>query len=185
MHVSVSLVARATAFSALMVLTAAHADTTTIDFTDNVGHFETSFARPVDGGTATFFNPITVIGPDQFVSTNNNGLQIGGANRAQAFDFMFDVDVMLIGYITRDFVNEPLFDITGPGVASIGNTSVGGAHTFVGGPLKLTAGNVYHFETQTFSAAEASFLQGLTLDVVPEPASIGLLVAGLPLLRRR
>jgi hypothetical protein len=149
-----------------------------------------------DGGTIFSLTPTdNLVGADRLFLDPSTGLQYGGGGGSSlSFDFMVNENISLESYTLSSsgfFLGDPIFNISqGATVLSSMNTSIasGETHSFNGGPLLLTAGTNYSFETQVSGAAIQSFVSSWTYSTtsVPEPGSAGLLaVAGLAVGMRR
>lgn len=163
-------------FAILTLSSAAHAATVVLDFTDNTGTANT-FQETAGTATATFSNP----SPVDF--SFFGGLVLGN-DFPTSFDVSFDQDVELLSYISVLSDGTIDFDITGPGVSSLGN--VQSSSDFVGQPLLFQGGETYTFTGNPISGnANWTIFGSWTINhapvsqSVPEPSSIlGLLSLG-------
>jgi len=118
----------------------------------------------------------------------------GGGGNASTFTLTVDMDITLQSFsgVGQQFNTNPIFDVTGSGVSSVGNTfsTVGfmgdaaGTDSFASGPLNLVAGQTYTFSATNAGVTTVGHLYGLsfekvTMSPVPLPAGLPLLVAGL------
>ncbi|MDJ0659487.1 MAG: PEP-CTERM sorting domain-containing protein [Crocosphaera sp.] len=150
----------------LTLSSAANAATVVLDFTDNSGTV-TTFQETAGTATATFSNS----------STNNfnfgsGGLTIGSGTTL-SFDVSFDQDVELLSYISVLNAGSISFDITGPGVSSLGNGQT--SNDFIGQPLLLAAGETYTVTGNFPGAFGGTVFGSWTINdsaVVPEPLTI-------------
>ena len=163
-------------FAILTLSSAANAATVVIDFTDNTGSVST-FQETAGTATATFSNP-SPVNFDCLV-----GGLVFGDGRTTSFDVSFDQDVELLSYISVLDFGTINFDITGPGVSSLGNIQT--SSDFVGQPLLFQAGETYTFTGNTTNNADGTVFGSWTINdapvsqSVPEPSSIlGLLSLG-------
>ena len=155
-----------------------------VEFTENTGGVTFEFK--------------SVLGKFRSIGTWSNGffddppfgMDIGGGGgSASGFTLSANKDVTLNSFEgLGNFGNtNPLIDISGLGVDSQGNTfsSVGflsrpeeiSTNLFVGGPLSLTAGEVYTFTVTNSSASTRGHITGFDFSVaaVPVPAALPLL----------
>ena len=101
-----------------------------------------------------------------------------------SFDVSFDQDVELLSYISVFDTGTVNFDITGPGVSSLGNVQT--SSDFVSEPLLFQAGETYTFTVNPISGSgngsvfgSGTINDGSVYQSVPEPSSIlGLLSLG-------
>ena len=186
-----------------------------IDFTDGVfSNVSYSFAGPINGfdevANGVTFSFATTgqfrqIGPYRdggFVPADPSLAFGGGGGNTREFTLTVDQDVMLTSFTGsgQTFITSPVFDVTGAGVASVGNDfSVEGffpgpvgTESFEGGPLNLLAGETYTFTTtnsgSTTSGRFTAFAFTTQMAPVPLPATAPLLLAafaGLAFARRR
>ena len=161
-----------------------------IAFEETVGGVVFSFAR-ISGQ----FRQVATWGDG---TTNLSGPFVadigGGAGSVSAFTLSVSQAVSLNSFIgfAQQFNTNPIFDVTGGSVSSIGNTfSVAGfpgsaipaVDDFVGGPLALEAGTVYTFDITNSGPATRGYITGLDFTAetttVPVPAALPLLLTGL------
>lgn len=178
---------------------------TSVDYVDfvqgPVGPIE-EFVETVDGVAFTFSAKLVNgqfrnVGPWGNGTTNTTapwGLTFGGGGGNTAtFTLSASQDVTLNAFLgfAQQFNTGAIFDVTGTGVSSLANAfSTSGSlssgtpvsESFVGGPLSLTAGQVYTFTTTNAGAATQSHLTGLDFTKVTPPPSSVPLPAGLPLM---
>lgn len=126
----------------------------------------------------------------------------GGAGNAASWSLSVSQDITLNSYegIASTFLTPAVFDVSGTGVNSTGNTftnfgslgSAGQSYGFAGGPLSLTAGETYVFDVTNVGSTTVSSIYSFDFSTamapVPLPASLPLLLGGLGLfglLRRR
>lgn len=161
------------------------------------------FDEVVDGVTFTF----STAGQFRTVGTWGNGtsnasgpfaLQFGGGGgNTSSFVLSVSSDVTLDSFTGHGSPNgniSSIFDVSGTGVSSVANTfSTKGflgtetpvTASFVGGPLSLTAGQSYLFNTTNNSANTSAFFTAFdfstasTVEPVPLPAGLPMLLAGL------
>lgn len=198
-------------FAAALAVLGSGATAATIDFTDESfvpGSLTYASAGPingfqeaVDGVTFTFATSgqFRNIGPwlsiiDPAFPALTFG---GGSGNASVFTISASADVMLDAFLgfAQQFNTGAIFDVTGAGVTSTGNSfSTDGflgsgtpvATNFVGGPLSLQAGAVYTFTTTNFGSVTQSHMTGLEFTktqgvgaTIPLPAGLPLLLSGL------
>lgn len=121
----------------------------TIDLTDGAGNGTTSFSKTVGGITVTFFNP-----EGGAFYHNSLGICVGTGGLNAYFSMKFSQSVELNKYEIGSGMNQGFpFALTGTGLNSSGNSSQSGIHTFVGGPLTLSANTTYTLTTNLSSAA--------------------------------
>ena len=126
----------------------------------------------------------------------------GGGGNASSFTLMVSADIMLTSFLgfAQQFNTGAIFDVTGLGVASLGNSfategfllsGTPGVNSFIGGPLQLLSGELYTFTTTNSGFATLSHLTGLEFSKIapiPLPAGLPLMLlalGGLALVRRR
>lgn len=218
--------ALATLALATMAAGTAPAATLAIDLTDNTfvpGSVVYSASGPIvqfgeSAGGVTFTFATTgqfrEVGPWTKGTTAASppwALTWSGGGNPSTFTLSVDSDVELTGFLGFDRLNLTgvVFDVTGTGVDSVGNSfSTAGnitgttpstpiLETFVGGPLSLLAGEVYSFTATNGGAATQSYLTGLEFRIsdtgtpttpIPLPAGAWLLLtalAGVAAVRRR
>ncbi|WP_425101633.1 PEP-CTERM sorting domain-containing protein [Tropicibacter sp. S64] len=200
---------RRLAIAAAFSICALSAEAAVIDFTDNtfsstpVYAFGTSgpitqFTESVDGVTFTFaggqFRNVGPWGAGELGTTPPWALSFGGGGgNPSVFTMTASADVLLNSYIGHGPLNSgnltAIFDVTGTGVSSTGNTfsnfgalgDPGLTFSFAGGPLSLLGGVTYTFTTTNGSANTASTFNSFNVTVasVPLPATLPLLLLGL------
>lgn len=127
----------------------------------------------------------------------------GGAGSVSGFTLTASADVTLNAFLGlgQQFNINPVFDVTGTGVSSTGNTfgvsgfpasDPAGSNGFAGGPLSLVAGHTYTFAVSNAGVTTRGYLTGFDFEVVqaqvPLPAGLPLLLtgfAGFAFMRRR
>ena len=182
-----------------------------VDFTDGV--FTTLldsginsepviFSESITGATLTFESTLNLVGIERFTGTRpgiaSTGLRLGGGGGSTIeFTVTPSADVIFESYSTTSgvglFLNPAMFDLTGPGVNSLGNSLEFGnpANLLNGSPdgLLLTGGETYIATIQAGGAASQAFIGSfeVTAVSVPEPASAVLIpmVAATIAVRRR
>ncbi len=196
---------RMTSIAALtLALTVAASAEVTYDFTGKAGVFdnETSVDVSVSDGDTGNTTTMTVnaiggelnsnagdLGIDDDVEPASTSDKIDGTDEGITLSFDKDVELVVIdlGSVGSDATEGALltidaFDITlHTGVSGFNGTS----DTYTpGSPIAISAGTPIQL---TGSAATSSFdLEAITLNVIPEPASLALLgLGGLALIRRR
>ena len=168
---------------------------TTLPDSNGDGFVNENDFQPV-GTDGTIFSLVptdNLTGPDRFMLSETNGLQYGGGGGSTvAFNFSVNRVISLESYTLGEgfFLSNPSFSILDSAtVISSTNTSnnAGDTHNFNSGPLELTAGTVYSFETQINGAAVQAFLGSWTYTAaVPEPTSfLFLTVSSMAMLFRR
>lgn len=164
------------------------------------------FQEAVDGVTFTFATggQFRNIGPwTSIIDPADAALSFGGGGgNTSSFTLMVSADILLSSFLgfAQQFNTGAIFDVTGLGVASLGNSfatsgflssGIPGANAFLGGPLQLMAGETYTFVTTNSGSATLSHLTGLEFTAVspiPLPAGLPLLLlglGGLAMVRRR
>jgi hypothetical protein len=140
-----------------------------------------TFTLTDDGITGTF---TTVLSGNSGSTTPgglflNSGSGVGfGNGEVLEFTLSFDADVQVTAVLGTVFDSDT-FDITGPGVSSLGNT---GSQPLVGGPLSFAAGVDYLFSTAPAVNGQGTTLTAIEFtaaEVVPLPASVLFLLAGI------
>ena len=160
-------------------------DPATIDTNPADGFITGSEFEPVgsDGIVFSLLPTNNLVGGDLFQLSETTGLHYGGGGGSTlSFDFSVNKDITLESYTLSSsgfFLGDPTFNIQlGDLILSSENTSnnSGDTHNFNGGPLHLTAGMVYSFETQVFGAAIQAYQESWTYtSIVPEPGALTLL----------
>ena len=126
-----------------------------------------------------------LVGGLRFLLSDDQGIHYGGGGGSTlAFAFSVNRDISLESYTlasTGFFLGNPEFNIEeGATELSSLNTSnaSGDTHAFNGGPIALTAGTTYTFETQVNGAAIQAFMESWTYSstAIPEPGALGLLM---------
>ena len=160
-------------------------DPATID-SNNDGFITGNEFQPVGtDGTIFGLTPVNnLVGMPRFLLSDTNGLHYGGGGGSTlAFDFTVSHDINLESYTlssTGFFLGNPDFTILdGVTALSSNNTSnnSGDTHNFNSGPISLTAGTVYSFQTETFGAGIQAFMGSWTYSrtAIPEPTTWGVL----------
>lgn len=166
-----------------------------------------SFDETVGGTTFSFAttDQFRHIGPWQTgydPGGSNKRLTIGGGGAATSFTLTTSHNVILNSFtgLGQLFNFNPIFDVIGAGVSSIGNTfsTVGflsfttpTSNTFAGGPLTLLAGTSYLFSVSNPSYFTTGYITGFDFTevaAVPIPATLPLFLlalGGLVLVARR
>lgn len=184
------------------------AQASTIDLSDNsfvsgsvLYDFPTGpivyFEEAVDGVTFSFdasgqFRNVGTWGGGGSVPPNPALTFGGGGGNTAHFTLTASKDVTLNSFtgLGGNFLTAPIFDVTGLGISSLGNTfSTSGAlsvaspvtESFVSGPLFLAAGESYLFETQNNGVITMGHIVSMdfTVAAVPLPASGLLLLSAL------
>lgn len=185
------------------------AQASTIDLTDGIYSNETyDFAGPVnffqenvDGVTFSFSaGQFRAIGPwsGNAIVPSSRAIAIGGGGGSStSFTLMASADVSLEAFwgFGQQYNTNPIFDVTGTGVSSTGNTfgTVGfvgtatpGSNSFVGGPLSLLANTLYTFTVTNSGLSTQGYLMSIdftsSTSTVPLPAGLPLLMGGLGVL---
>ncbi len=184
----------------------------TIDFTDNsfaatptyafggTGPI-LAFAESVDGAVLAFaggqFRALGPWGNGSFADGVYSLQFGGGAGNTANFTLIPSIDVFLNSYTGLGGASgniNAIFDITGLGVNSIGNTFVtqgfdgnaGETNPFAGGPLLLQAGETYSFTTTNASSNTIGRFYSFDVEAatgqIPLPAGLPLFLTGLGLL---
>lgn len=197
-----------TAVAGLIVLfpSIAAAQSYVVDFTDSdfavvvdsgINGVPVVFTETVGGATLTFESTANLVGITRFINLvpmqTSSGIQIGGGGGSTLqFTLSSNVDMILDTFdgSGNAGVSPPIFDVTGPGVSSVGNTVpiVSATSPFNGGPLSLQANDLYTFSVTNGGALTQGFLRSFGVTVIPEPSSATLVfVASLAgcLTRRR
>lgn len=202
------LLATIASLSASAAATAATVDLSDNSF-DQVEYqffFSSGFTGPIvgfdevaDGVTFSFatsgqFRQVGTWGNGTSNTSGPFALQFGGSGGNPAvFSLSVSHDITLDSFtgLAQLGNTNPLFDVSGTGVSSAGNTfsTVGSLtsttptdHNFVSGPLSLTAGATYLFSTTNSAGfATTGFFTSLnfTAAAVPLPAGLPLMLAGL------
>lgn len=160
-----------------------------------------SFDETVGGTTFSFAttSQFRDIGPWQ-IGVDPAGaykrLTIGGGGNGgspTSFTLTASQDVILNSFtgLGQLFNLNPIFDVIGAGVSSIGNTfsttgflsfTTSTSNAFAGGPLTLLAGTSYLFSVSNSSLSTIGYITGIDFTVVaavPIPASLPLLLLAL------
>lgn len=199
------------ALFAATAFTATHASAASIDLTDEVfvaGSVTYNPSGPINGfaeqSSGVNFTFATG-GQFRTVGAWNGGVIQpanpalafgGGGGNTTTFSLTVSEDISLTAFagFAQQFNTGAIFDVTGTGVSSTGNafgtsaflgTGTPVSTSFVGGPLSLTAGEVYTFKTTNGSASTVSFFTGFEFSIagatpaVPLPAGLPLLAGGL------
>lgn len=162
----------------------------TIDFTDEVGHDQTSFSKSLSDGSATaiFADPLAEIGNDDFWVTES-GLFLGSGGTSYSWSVTFDEDVLLRGItLSSAFAyDDPYlgFNISGAGVDVqdlFANIVDLGYHPIV--PQLFLADESYTFTSNNLLYGDthrgfAGFSSWDVSTAVPVPATLSLLLTGL------
>ncbi len=184
----------------------------TIDFTDNsfagtpTYAFGGSgpiiaFSESADGADLSFsggqFRALGPWGSGMFADGTYSLQFGGGAGNTASFSLIPSIDIFLNSYTGLGGASgnlNAIFNITGLGVNSIGNTFVtqgfdghpGETNAFTGGPLLLQAGEAYQFVTTNASANTIgrfySFDVAAAGGQVPLPAGLPLFLMGFGML---
>ncbi|MEM9353439.1 MAG: PEP-CTERM sorting domain-containing protein [Planctomycetota bacterium] len=150
-----------------------------------------TIVQTVDGLTLTLANP----SPSSTFDVDSTGIFLGDFGLdVETFTLSFDQPVTLesyeIGFAGGGTAGDETFDITATSGSSLGNAATPTGTFDFAGSLSLAANEVATLQTvslnSSISFTDFSQLRALTVTVVPEPASLGLLgLGGMTLLRRR
>lgn len=120
----------------------------------------------------------------------------GGGGSVSSFSLVTTEDIILTAFmgLGQQGNPDPIFDVTGNGVSSVGNAfsvsgvlggTTPGTDAFVSGPISLSAGSLYTFNVSNTGPAVQGYLTGLEFTMtaeVPVPAGLHLALGGLALL---
>jgi len=198
-------------YAAGLAMLASGATAATIDFTDETfvpGSVTYASAGPINGFQETADGVTFTIATSGQLRNIGPWLTIidpafpaltfgGGSGNASVFTLSASADVMLNAFLgfAQQFNTGAIFDVTGAGVASTGNSfstegflgsGIASVKSFAGGPLNLQAGEVYTFTTTNAGSATQSHMTGLEFTktqgvgaTIPLPAGFPLLLSGL------
>ena len=211
------MIKKSIALACGFVLGGLSAQAATMDFTDN--SFASTptyafagpagpvveFSEAVPGGTVTFspgqFRNIGPWGDGSFADGVYSLIIGGGGGSPASFEMVSTVDITLNGYNGLGAVSgftTAVFNVTGAGVNSTGNTFTTGGfdgqpgqdYSFAGGALSMIAGETYLFSITNSGSITSSRFYSFDFSVAPVPLPAGavFLLGGLAafgVMRRR